>query len=241
MQRGASGHGGHGSPGLGLAAPGAPRACSRAVLCQERELGLWDSGPFDVCCSQTTQVIRLSNAIVGFAVWLSACSGGSGLSVEATYSRGVWFLPALTGLWCSELHFEALSPFYWLLHQVNSNGSLDWMRTKWSLQILESCSRFKATAGGEKATNGCIARQVMVRRRENFWLRLPCGKQMLDNISFNLKTHQPASPCSICVSFWTSNWQLEKVIRKCFVYIPALATAAKLPISYSAQAFCLLS
>lgn len=151
------------------------------------------------------------------------------------------FLPELRGLWFSELCFEALSPFFWLLCQVNSNGSLDWVKMNWSLEILESCSRFKATGGVEKATNGCIARQAMAGRRENFWLRLPCGKQMLDNIYFNVKTHQPSSPCSICVSFWTRNWQLEKVIRKCSVYIPALATAAKLPISYSAQAFCLLS
>lgn len=117
LQRRASGHPGHSScsrpwaelqPGFGFAAP---RSCSRCGLCQERELGLWDSGPFDVCCSQTIKVFLLSNVSVGSAVWLSACSGGSCFSVEDTYWGGVWFLPELRGFWCSGLCFEALNPF----------------------------------------------------------------------------------------------------------------------------------
>lgn len=68
---------------LGRAAAGVQVCCAgehpvpvpSAVLCQERELGLWDSGAFDVFCSQTMKVLQRSNTTGGFAVCLGACSG----------------------------------------------------------------------------------------------------------------------------------------------------------------------
>lgn len=72
-------------------AGGAPRAApvstTTAVLCQERELGLWDSMAFDVFCSQIMKVLQLSNTNIGFPVRLGGCSGGSWFSMETTSCR----------------------------------------------------------------------------------------------------------------------------------------------------------
>lgn len=126
----------------GLLVPGgaprtAPVSVTTTVLCQERELRLWDSGAFDVFCSQIMRVLQLPNANIGFPVWLGGYSGGSWFPRKATYCRKGSDCDAPKCVLGLKVTFSNR-----LLRWTPVGVQIWW---KWSLQILASCYRCKTT------------------------------------------------------------------------------------------------
>lgn len=101
-------------------------------------------------------------------LWVHA-QEDSGFAWKLCSVEGLQVLLAPRMLWCSKLCFEVLMCFSTLLAQVNSNGSLGSMETKWSLQVLATHCMCKPTETQPLleegvATHGGTARQATAGR-----------------------------------------------------------------------------